>query len=230
MALILGIDDAGRGPIIGPMILAGVLIRQELEKFLKKENVKDSKKLLHEKRIALAPIIIHHALAYHIEKSFPDEIDQALITGTNLNSLEALKTAAIINAINTGEYTKERIKVVVDCPSTNIISWRTTLLQSIKHIDNLEIVCEHKADVNHVAVSAASILAKVAREEEVTKLKKEFERYGDVGSGYPADPITKEFLKAYGEELADSGLFRKSWATWKCLFPQKGQATLTDFQ
>ncbi len=88
------------------------------------------------------------------------------------------------------------------------------------------MICEHKADVNHLSVSAASILAKVTREEEVEKLKKQ---YGDFGSGYPADPKVKEFLKTKGQELKHAGIFRKTWSTWKELYPDNEQATLGDF-
>ncbi len=219
----LGIDDAGRGPLIGPMILAGVLVDKNGEAVLKKHNVRDSKTVLHPARIKLAEIIKEAALNHYAVKAFPDQIDQAINSGTNLNTLEAMKTAEIINYLNNK---KEKIKVIVDCPSVNIKAWRSTLLKFIEHKENLEVICEHKADANHVSVSAASILAKVTREEEVEKLKS---KYGDFGSGYPSDPSTKEFLKAQGHQLRDSGLFRKTWATWKDLFPEKGQANLGDF-
>ena len=96
----------------------------------------------------------------------------------------------------------------------------------IDHPENLQIFCEHKADFNHPSVSAASILAKVEREEEVTKLKKEFREYGNIGSGYPSDPVTIEFLKNNGKLLKNSGIFRKTWATWKALFPSTEQDKL----
>ena len=227
--LTLGIDDAGRGPLIGPMILAGVLLNLEQEKILKKYPIRDSKTVVHSTRIKLAPIIKDNSLAHKIAKAFPNEIDNSLQTGTNLNTLEAIKTAEIINSINTNQFQKEKIKVIVDCPSTNTSAWRNTLISYISHTKNLEVLCEHKADVNHFAASAASILAKVAREEEVEKIKQEFRSYGDTGSGYPADPITKKFLIKHGQTLKDSGIFRKTWATWKELFPEKGQSTLESF-
>ena len=223
MVLVLGIDDAGRGPLIGPMILAGVLIDKNAEVGLKKYPIKDSKKLLQQARIKLAKIIKETAQAYHVVKADPEEIDTSIKKRTNLNTLEAMKTAEIINELNTG---KDRIKVIVDCPSVNIPAWKKTLLNFIDTPGNLTIICEHKADVNHLAVSAASILAKVAREEEIEKLK---QKYGNFGSGYPSDPITKEFLKAKGNQLKNSGIFRKSWQTWKVLFPDKEQSTLGNF-
>lgn len=226
MTLILGIDDAGRGPVIGPMILAGVLLKNEQEKLLKKQNVTDSKLLWQSQRIKIAKIIKENSVSYKISKSSPEEIDNSLTSGVNLNTLEAKKAANIINSLNKG---KERTKVIIDCPSTNITKWKNTLNKFLLYTSNLTIKCEHKADLNHVSVSAASILAKVSREEEVAKIKKQYSKYGDVGSGYPADPITKEFLKKHGKELADSGIFRKTWSTWKTQFPDKKQKTLGDF-
>jgi ribonuclease HII len=221
--LILGIDDAGRGPIIGPMALAGVLIKKSDEEFLKKQGVKDSKQLTDQRRFELSKLIKETAEQFYVVLSTPEQIDEAIESKLNLNTLEALKTAEIINHINNSIYQKQNIKVVVDCPSTNIEAWRNKLLSFIKHPNNLDISCEHKADVNHPSVSAASILAKCSREEEVAKIKKQF---GNIGSGYPADPYTKEFLQKRGKELSESGIFRKSWATWKDMFPGNKQSTL----
>ena len=218
--MIIGIDDAGRGPLIGPMVLAGVLLSTEQEQFLKKKGVADSKTLSHPRRIALAAIIKETVIASAAQLSQPEEIDHAVLGGANLNTLEAQKAAHIINTLNTK---KEPIKVIIDCPSTNLSAWRATVLKYVDHAENLTLICEHKADANHPSVSAASILAKVVREEEVAKLK---ETYGNFGSGYPSDPTTKAFLKSQGALLKDTGIFRKSWETWRTLFPVTGQKTL----
>ncbi len=225
--LLLGIDDAGRGPLIGPMILCGVLIDKSEEQELKKLGAKDSKLLSHTQRIQLSKLIKGKTISHKIVKSFPEEIDEFVLSGTNLNTLEAKKAAEIINSLND---IKKQMIVVIDCPSINTSSWREKLISFINYDKNLEIICEHKADFNHPIVSAASIIAKVEREEEVDKIKKV---YGDIGSGYPSDPKTKEFLKNKGQELKDSGIFRKSWATWKTMFPEsnqkKGQRKLGEF-
>jgi len=220
--LVLGIDDAGRGPLIGPMILAGVLWNGEIERKLLNEGIKDSKMLEHRERIRLSGLIKGKAISYKIVRAMPHEIDET----ENLNTLEAMKMAEVINGLNIGKVKDEKIKVIVDCPSVNTKSWSETLKSFVQHKDNLDILCEHKADVNHVSVGAASILAKVQREEEVSKIKKE---YGEIGSGYPSDPMTKEFLAKRGKELKDSGIFRKSWSTWKKMFPGEGQMTLERF-
>ena len=218
--LTIGIDDAGRGPLIGPMILAGVLVTKEQEKMLKSKGVDDSKIIVHSTRIQLANIIKENSINHKIVKTTAIDIDNSLNSGTNLNTLEAKKAAEIINSLNTK---KEKINVIIDCPSVNTEAWQATLMSFIDHKENLKVSCEHKADSNHTSAAAGSILAKVTREEEVSKLKKQF---GNMGSGYPSDPTTKAFLRENGEKYKDSGIFRKTWSTWKKLFPEKSQTTL----
>lgn len=231
--LTIGIDDAGKGPVIGPMIIGGVLINEEQEQRLKKDGIKDSKLILHESRIKLSKLIKENSIASKTIIIEPSEIDSAVESKDNLNTLEARKMAEAINHLNTSNLHDKQIKVIVDCPSVNTKSWRSKLMSFIKNKDNLTIICEHKADFNYVSVGAASILAKVIREEEVAKLKKQFINYGDLGSGYPADPITKDFLKKHGKALEKSGIFRKSWRTWKNLYGEskdkKMQSTIADF-
>ena len=97
-------------------------------------------------------------------------------------------------------------------------------MTKIDNLSNLEIVCEHKADRNHVAVSAASILAKSVRESEMYKLR---EKYGkEIGSGYCSDPNTKKFLEKNHQKFKDDGIFRKSWETWSRLIGVREQKTL----
>lgn len=220
--LILGIDDAGRGPVIGPMILAGCLVTEEQEKELKKIGIKDSKELTQKRREFLAEKIRESSETFEFALAFPDEIDSQLNNGTNLNILEAIKIAEIINKINKGF---KKIKVIIDCPSVSIEKWTDVLKTKIENLSNLEISCEHKADKNHVSVSAASILAKCVREKEMGELKK---KYGDeIGSGYCSDPLTQRFLEKNGHKHKDDGIFRKTWETWKVTIAKISQRTLT---
>ncbi len=214
--LILGIDDAGRGPVIGPMVLAGCLLDEKFEKELKRLGVKDSKQLTQKRREFLAEKIKESAETFEIVLASPEEIDAKNKAGINLNAVEAMKTAEIINRINKGF---SKIKVIVDCPSVSIEKWTDFLKTKIDNLSNLEIHCEHKADVNHVSVSAASILAKCTREIEMTRLK---EQYGkEIGSGYCSDPLTTKFLEKHAQNYSDKGIFRKSWSTWKEVAEQK---------
>ena len=219
--LILGIDDAGRGPVIGPMVLAGCLVTKEQATKLKRLQVKDSKDLTQKRREFLADKIKGIVETFEIVKIYPKEIDDNLNNGTNLNVVEAILTSSIINKINKG-FTS--IRVIVDCPSISIEKWKDILRTKIKNLSNLDLRCEHKADRNHVEVSAASILAKTVREKEMDALK---EKYGtEIGSGYTSDPSTQRFLAKYADKHKKEGIFRLTWKTWKEAIAKHQQRTL----
>jgi len=208
--MLLGIDDAGRGPVIGPMVLAGCLIDEATEKEFKKIGIKDSKKLTQKRREHFEKIIKDKAEIFEVVLAYPSEIDKLNPKGINLNLIEANKTAEIINKINKGF---KKIKVIVDCPSAGILKWEDYVKTKINNLSNLEISCEHKADVNHTVVAAASILAKCTREREMQKLK---ERYSDeIGSGYCSDPLTCRFLEKHAHKYREDGIFRQTWSTYK---------------
>jgi len=225
MKLVLGIDDAGRGPVIGPMILAGCILSESSEKELRALGVRDSKQITPKRREFLDKQIKDKAESYKIISISPEKIDSSSEKGLKLNELEALACAKIIDALNVDSTTGgKKLKVVIDCPSTSINKWTDYLKRHIKNLSNLEVSCEHKADRNHVSVSAASILAKSRREEEVEKLKKEYGE--DMGSGYPSDPKTIKFLAKNKDNEKMSKIFRKTWKTWKNAVSESGQKKL----
>ena len=96
----LGIDDAGRGPVIGPMVLAGCLIDDKTATKFKKWGVRDSKQLTPKRREFLAQKIRDEADTFKVVIADADEINIKQDSGTNLNAIEALKVAKIINKIN----------------------------------------------------------------------------------------------------------------------------------
>ncbi len=219
--LILGIDDAGRGPVIGPMVLAGVLINDKIKKEFVKLGIRDSKTILPKKREILAKKIKESAITHHIVKISVDEIDGKTGDKLNLNQREAIATSMIINKLNKK---KEQIKVIIDCPSANIKSWKEYMEKFLIGGSNLNVVCEHKADENHVVVAAASIIAKVERDNEIKKLR---EKIGiNFGSGYPSDPFTRKFIYEHYGEFKGKGIFRESWATIKKHKSHKSQKKL----
>ncbi|MBW6442158.1 ribonuclease HII [Patescibacteria group bacterium] len=207
---LLGVDDAGRGPVIGPMVLAGCLMDLETETEFRSLGVRDSKQLTQKRREFFEKIIKEKSEGFETVVISPEEIDQKNSEGLKLNELEGIAAAKIINKLNEG---KKRLKVILDCPSPNRAKWRDFLMTNISNLSNLEIHCEHKADRDYIVVAAASILAKSERERQMGKLK---EKYGEeIGSGYSSDPVTKKFLKKNIQKHNDSGIFRKTWATWK---------------
>jgi ribonuclease HII len=214
----IGIDDAGRGPVLGPMALCGLMVDDESEEAnLKLMGAKDSKLLTRNQREKLAKKF-KEDYKYHVELSSPKEIDDF----PNLNNLEAVKCGIIINTLMKDEV--EKVKVVVDCPSVNTKAWGDFLMDMIVKKDLVDLHSEHKADLNHPSVSAASIIAKETREDMLKELKRELGV--NFGSGYPADPRTKEFLvETYGDSKYDS-LIRKSWSTYKKIADNQGQKKL----
>ena len=211
---VLGIDEAGRGPVIGPLIIAGVMIEEGREKML--GEVKDSKFLYHNKRIKLAK---------HIQENFkhkiiivhPPEIDEALNSeDLNLNWLEAHKQAEIINKLKPGV-------AIIDCPSINAFKFKE-YLKNLLDDKNVKLVVEHKADANYPICSAASIVAKVKREDEMKKIKK---KYGKTGPGYPSNQTTQDFVRKHGKKYPE--IMRQTWATYKRYHKGKEQKGLGDF-
>lgn len=217
--LIAGVDEAGRGPVIGPMVIACTVINHKNLKKLEAIGVKDSKELSPNKREFLAKKL-KKLVRIFIEIIEPIEIDKAVESkSTNLNMLEAKKTASLIARANVD-------KVFIDCPSNNINAYKTLLKKLIKNKTDkkIELVVEHKAE-RHPIVAAASIIAKVLRDQIVKDLK---QKIGvDFGSGYPSDPITQEFItKLEGDE----DFLRSSWITAKRVLNKKhGQKRLLDF-
>lgn len=214
--ILIGIDDAGRGPLLGPMCLAGVAIRQEIEKELINFGVKDSKLLTPKKRESLVDYIKNRALKTKFQLITPSEIDTGFGEGLNLNEVEALAAGIIINELVSGltENQKQGARIILDCPSINTLGWKKQLMRYVKE-KKLEknILCEHKADFNHPVVSAASIIAKTTRDAEIEKIKKEIGI--NFGSGYPSDPSTIKFLKENATNPKYKGIFRESWSTWR---------------
>ena len=214
MVKVLGIDEAGRGPVIGPMIIAGVMIHDGKEAEL--GAVKDSKLLTHKKRIELNHLIQSHS-EFKIIQIEPQEIDEALLSDSlNLNWLEAHKQAEIINELNPDV-------AIIDCPSPNCKKYTEYLMDLLKNKE-IKLIVEHKADVNYPVCSAASIIAKVRREEEMDKIKK---KYGNTGPGYPANEITKKFVKENWEKHPE--IFRKTWSTFKNHEKMKNQKKIGEF-
>lgn len=219
MTLICGIDEAGRGPVIGPMVMAGVLVDEEDAASLKAIGAKDSKLLTPRKREALFVKIKKIVKKYEIVIIDPVEIDAALNSDhLNLNWLEAHKAAEIINVL-------QPERAIIDSPSNNCRAYERYLRPLLKN-KKTALVVEHKADTNYVECGSASILAKVTRDAEVEKIKKSIG--DDFGSGYLTDPKTKKFL----EEKFDihPEIFRKTWLPYQQLVKGRNQKRLGEFE
>ena len=170
---------------------------------LKASGVRDSKLIAPKRREALAKLIAEKAAGVEIIEISAAKIDDSrLVKKINLNELEAKNFAQIIDRL------KPEL-VYLDSPDPNPKLFETRILRYLKC--RPKIVAENFADRKYVAVAAASIVAKVRRDQRIAKLR---ERYGDLGSGYPADPVTISFLKKWVQEHGSLPVFaRKSWET-----------------
>ena len=214
---ILGIDEAGRGPVIGSLFMAGVVINKEDEITLKEWGVKDSKLLSPKKREELYEQIIAK-FPYKIIQVTPKEIDAVLSedSASNLNWLEADHQAVIIDAMDCDQ-------AIIDCPSPNTKGYGDVLKTKVTR--KVDLIVENKADFNYLVVAAASIVAKVSRDRHIKALQQELGF--DFGSGYLTDQKTQVFLHAHWKTHAR--VFRTLWAPYKALASGTKQQNLAEF-
>jgi ribonuclease HII len=198
MGTVLGIDEAGRGPVLGPMVLAVVRWSEELEEECRKQNLRiaDSKKLSENLRQKTAEYLREHATyricsvpAWVIARdghSIPQL--EARVLSATLGTLES--STVISDALGSGQKAHDWIRQ--DWPDRSF-------------------AFESGADDRYPSVGAASILAKVARDRALKSLRQD---WGELGSGYPSDPATKEWLEEWSRTNRPWPPFvRTNWST-----------------
>ena len=194
---VCGVDDAGRGSLVGPLVIAGVSLSKTKIRKLSEMGIKDSKKLSSLQREKLYKKIIKFADAYYVAKINPSTIDKSVFKH-ELNNLEAKYMARVISKLN------PNVSYVDSCDVNPIRFGKTISKLSKKN----KIKSYHHADSRFVIVSAASIVAKVNRDRVIKKIRKNH----DVGSGYPSDSKTIVFVKKYISTRKEIPNFvRSSW-------------------
>jgi len=215
---VAGLDDAGRGPIIGPLIIAGVLIDDSRIRELVSLGVKDSKLLSASARKRFEGKIKQIVERYEYVELSPDQIDLVVHKAKKLHRLNFLEAKAMAEVIS-------RLKpeiAYVDASDVVCERFAKHILENLPF--QVRIVSEHHADSRYPVVSAASILAKVRRDEEVACLRAE---YGDFGSGYVTDAKTMSFLENWIEQHGSPPpIVRRSWKTLKRLQKDSRQMIL----
>ena len=200
--IVVGIDEAGRGSLIGPMVVAGVAIDDSKLQALKNLGVKDSKQLTKSKREKLIGIITSFAEGFVVVKVFPEDIDRK-----NLNELTYEAMIKIIDALSVFKPSK----ITVDKVGKALEVEKEIIKLGSK--PNIVI----NADVKFVEASAASIIAKVVRDNIIDELKA---RYGDFGSGYPSDPRTVNWVKKlYESNSPPPPIIRRTWKILQGIAP-----------
>ncbi|MFA5331417.1 MAG: ribonuclease HII [Methanoregula sp.] len=212
--MICGVDEAGKGSVLGPMVVAAVGAKGS--GVIADLGVKDSKVLSPAERERLFPLIKKRCKIATVIIA-ADEIDE-IRRGMTMNTCVARAHAEVIRKIAPDT-------AYVDACDVNEFRYAETVRSFLDPV--CEIVSEHHADSTYPIVSAASIIAKVTRDRELVKLAK---KYGDIGSGYPSDPITIAYLSSYIDTYhAPPPIARKSWKTVSTMLAKKSQRSLSAF-
>jgi len=202
---VAGLDEAGRGPVLGSLVVGCVIYEEEKLSYLEEIGVDDSKKLSPKRRDTLVSQIKDQAITTLIKEVTAEQISESPQKGINLNQLEVLTFAQVLNEIQP----KPDI-IYIDACDTN----ETRFGEEIGKLLNFkpqQIIAKHKGDSLFKIVGAASILAKTNRDNIIETFKV---KYGEIGSGYPSDPYTKAFLEAYYQEHhAFPPIVRTWWST-----------------
>jgi len=223
----IGTDEAGKGPVLGSMFAAAVVADPEQLP----TDVADSKTLTAPRREGLAASIREQAVATAVVEVPVTRIDDP---DTDMNGLtvaahaDALTdvTAGPVDEGGEGDGRNNGLTVYLDAADTNAVRFERRVENRLDSPPELR--AEHRADESYPVVSAASILAKVSRDAHVADLAAE---YGDVGSGYPGDPTTREFLRRFvGEHGRLPNCARVSWQTSQDVLAERGQAALSEFE
>jgi len=207
--IISGIDEAGRGPVLGPMVISVFSIEEKREVELLFFGVKDSKKLSRQKREKIFEKFLNDDFDFKFFIINPEEIDEK-----SLNKIFIEKVLFFAKRI-------EAKRIYLDAPCH-----RSKCKELSFHLSNLtgkEIVALNKADELIPVVSASSIISKVIRDREIDKLHK---IYGDFGSGYPSDKKTIKWLAENKDLAIKNKILRKKWRLKNFDFILKNEGSL----
>lgn len=226
MGLVTGIDESGRGALLGPLVIAGVTILKSHEKKLLKLGVKDSKLLSPKKREQLYEEIDKIRIDSTIIPVAPCKIDNFRAIGVNLDKIEAMRMAQIIDHkianLNLDG------KIYIDSLTNNPKKFKQLVVSFLQNKD-ADLVVENYLDESIPVVSAASIIAKVERDRTIKELEKQVGQ--PIGVGYSHDPVTIKFVENLIEQTKGKlpEYVRKSWVTTEVLLEKSWQKKVHDF-
>jgi ribonuclease HII len=216
--MIVGVDEAGRGPVLGPLVVAAVAIPSTDLQRLIDLGVDDSKNLTPTKREELSRVI-HEEQNWHISiiECSPERIDLTMEKKT-LNDLEVDLFGEAIDGLGINHIEE----LILDACDTNEARFGQNVTSRISSVEVVKsVISKHRADADHLVVGAASIVAKVHRDKAIEAIAKN--RGFNVGSGYPSDPNTQSVLPILlSNEHPDPDL-RWGWKTVKQYFSDSGR-------
>lgn len=213
--LLGGIDEAGRGSVIGPLVIAGLSFDAIGIENIRNEGITDSKKLTVLKRETMYTKILQSAVSIFICRINPMTIDY-YVRQQKLNVLESRFMTITADNINAD-------KIIIDACDVKPDRFKQSILKNLTK-KSVKIYCFHKADADNLIVSAASIIAKVTRDREIKKIEAILCK--KIGSGYPSDPSTKLFLRNHLFDNEIKEYIRFSWSPVQNLINECAQTKL----
>jgi len=216
----VGVDEAGKGPVLGPMVVAAVRAPPEAVP----DGVDDSKRLSATRREELAATLRSASGVESVVVAVTtDRIDDP---GTDMNGLTVAGQAEAVAGV-----ARDGDDVIADAGDVDEARFGRRLREGVADAGTtVAVTARHGADADDAHVAAASVLAKVERDRRVDALDAAHGECGPVGSGYPSDPTTREFLRTFVERngrLPDCA--RRSWQTCADLVELAEQASLSEF-
>lgn len=203
-----GVDEAGRGAVIGPLVVAGIALEDEMVSKLEEKGVRDSKRLTRRRREEIYSWLSSEGIESRYEIISSERVDSYTRRrgGPGINALEIEAIIKIAEALKPDT-------LIIDSPTMNVES---IVLRVSQHLPNTRIIAQCHADENYPVVAAASIVAKVIRDKAISELSKSL---GDIGSGYPSDLKTLKFLHQLIRQGGHMGAVRRSWRTLDRVMP-----------
>jgi len=200
-----GTDEAGRGSVIGPLVIASVLVDRAGARYLREQGVRDSKRVSPSRRKRLAPVIEQTSLGYVVTYIAPWNIDKYVRRRRKFTTLNRLEAEVVAHHI------KELRPFVayLDSPYPIPRVFRN-MVKGVLGDLKVGIVSQNRSESAHVEVAAASVLAKVRRDEVIRELRA---KLGDFGSGYPSDQRTRQFIVGMLNRGERPRYIRWSWRT-----------------
>lgn len=201
----LGVDEAGRGAVLGPLVISSVLLESGDEEALHEMGVKDSKQMSPERRFQLYDEILKRTIRSCSIHMSSLSIDKQRKNGFSMNQIEENHMFQLLD-----KYSKDPVdEVVIDA----FVSRKNRLFEETKRLfPNSLVRCEFHADANYGCVACASVVAKVERDRAMQSLSEEVGV--DLGTGYPHDPLSIEYIRSYVREHGKAPVIaRSSWIT-----------------
>lgn len=211
-----GVDEAGRGSVMGPLVVGTVFV--EDDSVLRDIGVRDSKKLTPKRREAMYEAITEAVPYWNVVIATAADVDSRR-EEMSLNEVELRMFAEAVSS-------QPRDVVYADCPDVNEVSFTERLSKLLG--PDVTVVAKHKADDTYPVVSAASIVAKVTRDRMLDDIRREYDV--NIGSGYPSDHYTMDFIAQW---IKDNGKapehVRCSWEPVRKMLSARANTKISDW-